>query len=287
MIDGDGVATVWTTLPPIGQGVETTFAQIAADELGLDVGAVRIARSDTSVGALHGTGTFASRSAISGGGAIRGACTELRRRVLEDAAERLEADVGDLEIVGDAVQVVGSPASAVALGELRGPGDDERYRVSFTFDPPAVAYPYAAHACIVEVDPETGAITIERYALVEDCGTVINPMIVEGQIHGAVAQGIGGTLHEQLTYDAEGQLVSASLMDYLIPTAGDIPHLEIGHLAIPAPDTPNGAKGVGEGGTLAPPGALANAVADALGREFNQLPLTPERVADATAVRAP
>jgi len=167
---------------------------------------------------------------------------------------------------------------------LEGTGE-ERYRVSFEFDPPAGAYPYAAHACVVEVDPDTGAIGIERYALVEDCGNVINPMIVEGQIHGAVAQGIGGTLYEQLIYDSDAQLVTASLMDYLIPTASDLPHLEIGHLAIPAPESPGGAKGVGEGGTLAPPGALANAVADALGVEFNQLPLTPERVADAAAGR--
>lgn len=114
---------------------------------------------------------------------------------------------------------------------------------------------------------------------------MINPMIVEGQIHGAVAQGIGGTLYEQLIYDSDAQLVTASLIDYLVPTASDLPHLEIGHLAIPAPESLGGAKGVGEGGTLAPPEALANAVADALGVEFNQLPLTPERVADAAAGR--
>jgi len=146
-IDGDGRATVWTTLPAIGQGVETTFAQMAAHSLGLDVDAVRVARSDTSVGGLHGTGAFASRSAISGGGAIRGACTELRSRILEDAAKRLEAEAGDLEIVGGEVRVAGSPASAITMDTLLEGTGDERYRVSFKFDPPAVAYPYAAHAC--------------------------------------------------------------------------------------------------------------------------------------------
>jgi carbon-monoxide dehydrogenase large subunit len=283
-IDGDGRATVWTTLPPIGQGVETTFAQITADELGLDYAAVAVARADTRVGDLHGTGTFASRSAISGGGAIRGACVELRRRLCEDAGERLEVDPGDLEVVGGAVRVAGSPASAVQVAEVvAAAADPERYRVSATFDPPAIAYPYATHACIVEVDPDTGGIAVARYVVVEDCGTVINPAIVEGQIHGAIAQGVGGTLHEALIYDDDAQLVTGSLMDYLVPTASDLPHMEIGHLSIPAPGSPNGAKGVGEGGTLAPPGALANAVSDALGAEFNALPLTPERVAAAAA----
>ena len=282
-IDGDGRAVVWTTLPPIGQGTETTFAQVAADELGLAVEAVTIARADTSVGDLHGTGTFASRSAVSGVGAIRSACVEVRRRLLEDAAAQLEADERDLEIAHGAVRVVGSPASAVAFGELT-TSDPGRFRVSATFDPPAVAYPYATHAAIVEVDPETGGVEIKRYVIVEDCGVLINPLIVEGQIHGAVAQGIGGTLLEDFQYSAAAQPLSASLMDYLIPTASDMPPLEVGHLCTPAPGSPNGAKGVGEGGTLAPPGALTNAVADALGAElFTKLPLTPERVAVAGA----
>ncbi len=287
VLDDRARATVWTTLPAIGQGVETTFAQMTADELGIDLADVAVARADTAVGDLHGTGAFASRTAIAGGGAIRDACAELRRRLREDAGERLEADPGDLEIVGGEVRVAGSPASRVPVAEIvAAAADATRYRVSATFDPPAIAYPYATHACEVEVDAETGAIAVTRYVIVEDCGTVINPTIVEGQIHGAVAQGIGGTLLESVVYDADGQLLTASLMDYLVPTASDMPHLDIGHLAIPAPGSPNGVKGVGEGGTLAPPGALANAVSDALGTEFNTLPLTPERVAAAAARRA-
>jgi carbon-monoxide dehydrogenase large subunit len=280
-IESDGRAVVWTTVPPIGQGVETTFAQIAADELGMAVESVRVAQADSSVGDLHGTGAFASRSAVSGGGAIRDACLEVRRRMFEDASAQLEVDARDLEIVDGVVQVVGSPASKVPIAELVAAADEERYRVSATFDPPAVAFAYATHAAIVEVDPDTGGIEIQRYVIAEDCGVVINPVIVEGQIHGAVAQGIGGALYEDVVYSADGQPLSGSLMDYLVPTAGDLPNLEIGHLCIPAPGSPNGAKGVGEGGTLAPPGALANAVADALGAELNGLPLTPERVATA------
>jgi carbon-monoxide dehydrogenase large subunit len=283
-LDGEGAVTVWTTLPPIGQGVETTFAQIAADELGIEPGSVRIARADTSVGALNGTGTFASRSAISGGGAIRDACAELVRRLREDAAERLEADPGDIEIAAGEAHVAGSPASAVRVAELvAAAGSAERYRVSATFDPPAVAYPYATHACRVDVDAETGNVRVERYVIVEDCGRLVNPLIVDGQVHGAVAQGLGGTLLEAVVYDAEAQPLTASLMDYLVPTAAEMPVLRVEHLETPAPETPNGAKGVGEGGTLGPPGAVTNAVCDALGVEINELPLTPELVAAAGA----
>jgi carbon-monoxide dehydrogenase large subunit len=135
----------------------------------------------------------------------------------------------------------------------------------------------------VEVDPDTGHVELLRYVVAEDCGTVINPQIVEGQAHGAIAQGIGGALFESLIYDAGGQLLTTSLMDYLVPTAMELPEVEIDHLEIPSPDSANGAKGVGEGGTLAPTAAIANAVGDALGVEFNELPLTPERVREAAA----
>jgi aerobic carbon-monoxide dehydrogenase large subunit len=285
----DGRVTIWTTLPAIGQGSETTFAQLVADELGVDAERVTIARPDTSVGKLHGTGTFASRSAVSGAGAILEAGAEVRRRLLEDAGAHLEIDPADLEIERGEVRVVGSPAHSVSFGELVAQSQDpDRYRVSAQYDPPALAYPYATHVCVVEVDAGTGHIAILRYVIVEDCGTVINPLIVEGQVHGATAQGIGGALFEELVYGEDGQLLTASLMDYLVPTASELPVFEVDHLAIPSPDSPTGAKGVGEGGTLGPPGALANAVGDALGHEFNELPLRPEPVAAAAraALRA-
>jgi carbon-monoxide dehydrogenase large subunit len=282
-LNGDGKVHVWTTLPAIGQGVATTFAQITADELGVPPDHVVIEAVDTAVGDLDGTGAFASRSAISGGGAVVQSAATVRRRLLDDASLQLEAPPEELQIEGDVVKVRGSEVRRVPISRLIDESEPGRYRVSSTFDPPAVAYPYATHACVVRVDPETGAVAILRYVVVEDCGTLINPMIVDGQVHGATAQGIGGTLFEALIYDQEGQLQTGSLLDYLIPTAAEMPDLQVSHLETPAPEAPNGAKGVGEGGTLAPPGAVTNAVADALGVELNELPLTPERVSKAAA----
>ncbi|HZQ63947.1 MAG TPA: xanthine dehydrogenase family protein molybdopterin-binding subunit [Gaiellaceae bacterium] len=273
----DGTATVWTTTPAIGQGSTTTLAQVVADAVGLELDRVKVERSDTAVGALTGTGSFASRSAVSAGGAVVEAGTEVRRRLLEDAAEALEAAVGDLELVDGFVRVVGSVQPAVAIRDLLAQAPD-RYRVSAHWDPPAVAYPYATHACVVEVDPETGGVEILRYAIAEDCGRVINPQIVEGQIHGATAQGIGEALYEQIVYDEEGQMQNASFMDYLVPTATEIPALRVAHLETPSPTNVWGFKGVGEGGTVGAPGAVANAVSDAVGGELNELPLTPELV---------
>jgi carbon-monoxide dehydrogenase large subunit len=272
----DGGLDLWTTLPTNGQGLHTTFAQLVAQSVGVEPAVVDVHRPDTGVGGLSGTGTFASRSAIAGGGAIQAAAAELRARLLEDAATRLESSPDDLELAAGAVRIVGS-SRAIPLVELAA-GAGDRYRISEHYDPLAVAYPYATHACIVEVDAETGGVAIQRYVVVEDCGTLINPAIAEGQTHGATAQGIGGTLFEEIVYDADAQVLTGSFADYLLPTASDLPDFEVSHLEIPAPDSPFGAKGVGEGGTLAPPGAIANAVADALGVELNELPLTPERV---------
>ena len=273
----DGRARVWTTLPTNGQGLTTTFAQLVAETIGLEFVAVSVEAPDSSVGQLHGTGTYASRSAIAGGGAIKGAASKLRERLLEDGAARLEVGARDLEVAGGAVRVVGAPERGVPIGELVG-ANAERFRLSEHYDPPAVSYPYATHACRLEVDPETGGIEFDSYVIVEDCGTLINPLIVEGQTHGATAQGVGGAVYESIAYDDAGQLQNASLMDYLVPTASDVPELRVTHLEIPAPDTAYGAKGVGEGGTLGPPAAIANAVSDALDVEMNELLLSPERV---------
>jgi aerobic carbon-monoxide dehydrogenase large subunit len=281
----DGKATVWTTLPSMGQGLSTTFAQLVAEALGLRVEDVEVARPDTTVGGLEGTGSLASRSAIAGGGAIQGACAVVRGRLLEDAAARLEVATADLEVVESAVRVVGAPDRAVRVAELAEAAPDGRYQAGELFDPPEICYPYATHACVVEVDAETGRVELLRYVIVEDCGTVINPLIVEGQTHGATAQGIAGTLYEEVAYDEDGNLVNASLMDYLVPTAAEMPDFEVRHLETPSPDSPNGVKGAGEGGTLAPPGAIANAVSNALGVELNELPLTPERVRAAARER--
>jgi aerobic carbon-monoxide dehydrogenase large subunit len=280
----DGRVTVWTSLPAIGQGVATTFAQLTAAALGVKTETVTVARPDTQAGPGGGTGTFASRSAVSGGGAVAAAAGELRERLLEAAADHLEAAQQDLELVDGRVSVRGSPSRGVGVAELAAEADLERLRVSALFDPQRTVYPYATHVCTIEVQPDTGEVTLLRYVVAEDCGTIINPQIVDGQAHGAIAQGIGGALHESLIYDAEGQLVTASLMDYLVPTAMELPAVELQHLEIPSPDSPNGAKGVGEGGTLGPPAAIANAVSDALGVEMNVLPLTPELIRAAAGV---
>jgi carbon-monoxide dehydrogenase large subunit len=281
-IGEDGEIAVTTTMPSMGQGLATTFAQMTAEALGVEPQAVHVSQPDTAAGPGEGTGTFASRTAVLGAGAIEVCAKQLIERLMQDASDRLEASIDDLELRQGHVGVRGSPSRQVGFGELA-TGHSARYSVEGAFDPGSTTYPYATHACVVEVDRATGNVKILRYVVAEDCGRVINPMIVEGQAHGAVAQGIGGALYESLIYDESGQLVNASFMDYLLPTASELVNLQLEHLEIPAPGSPNGAKGVGEGGTLAPGAALANAVSDALGVELNELPLTPERVREAAA----
>jgi aerobic carbon-monoxide dehydrogenase large subunit len=274
----DGVVHLWTTLPAIGQGTETTFAQLAADAFGIPYTGVVVHKVDTGVGKLEGTGVFASRSATSGGGAIISACGELRRRVLADAADLLEAAVDDLVLTGDGVQIAGVPYVLVTLAELASRARAERYQVSESFDPPAASYPYGTHACVVEVDAGTGRLRLLRYVIVDDCGTLLNPRIVEGQVHGAVTQGIAGALYEAIRYSDNGQPQTASLMDYQVPTADEVPHFTVIHLTTQSPHAPHGVKGAGEGGTLAPGAAIANAISDALRGECNELPATPPNV---------
>ncbi|MEK6443955.1 xanthine dehydrogenase family protein molybdopterin-binding subunit [Pseudonocardia sp. T1-2H] len=269
----DGAATVWTTLPAAGQGLATTFAQLAADELGIPMERVTVAPVDTAVAGLNGNGTFASRSAVSGGGAIVLTCQEIVRRLREDASELMEIAVDDVEVVDGRVRVIGSPGNAVEVGEVVARAPAGRYALTRRFDPPQVVYPYGVHACIVEVDPASGRVRLDRYIVAEDCGRVINPLVADGQVRGAVAQGLAGALFESFVYDGEGQPMTTSLMDYLVPTAGEFIPVELHHLAVPVPDSPTGAKGVGESGTLAPGAAVANAVANALGAECNSLPV--------------
>jgi carbon-monoxide dehydrogenase large subunit len=276
-LDEDGGIRLWTTTPSIGQGTATTMAQLAAETLGVDPRAITVEYADTAVADLHGTGTFASRSAHSAGGAVTEAAATLRTRLIDDAAERLEAASSDLVLSDGRVEVAGSPGAGVAIAELVAAAP-ERFRVSATFDPPQTVYPYATHACAVSVDEETGAVEIDRYVIVEDCGRIINPIIVEGQVHGATAQGIGGALLEAHSYDEQGQLRTASLLDYLVPTATEVPELEVIHLELPTPVTVTGVKGVGEGGTIGAAPAVLNAISAALGREFNEFPVTPDQM---------
>ncbi|MGW1027907.1 xanthine dehydrogenase family protein molybdopterin-binding subunit [Streptomyces sp. NPDC002577] len=277
-LDAEGLLQIWTTLPSIGQGTRTTFAQLASDSVGADFADVRVVQSDTGVSDIEGTGTGASRSANIGAGALHLAGTELRRRLLEDASARLEVGPDELEIAESRITVRDLPTRSLCFADLAKTAAPGRYHVSRQFDPEHVLFSYATHACRVSVDPETGDVEILDWVVAEDCGRVVNPVIVEGQTQGAIAQGIGGALYESLHYDETGTPLSASLMDYILPTAYEVPRARIQHLELPVPDAIVGSKGMAEGGTVAAPAALANAVSDALGREFNALPLTPERL---------
>ncbi len=281
-VNGDGSVSVWTSCPAIGQGVATTFSQIVAHHLGVPIDLVRTELVDTKYSPV-GSGSFASRSAISAGGALISVAGKLRERLIETAADALEANPADIVIAGSVVAVRGSLSTGLTFAELAARAAPGYLDVGEPYDPEETAYPYATHACVVEVDDETGEVRILRYVVVEDCGPEINPIVVEGQVHGATAQGIGGTLYESMRFSEDGQPQTASLMDYLVPTACEVPGIAVHHLETPAPNLRGGFKGVGEGGSLAPPGALANAVSDALGIEVNRLPIQPEHVVAALA----
>jgi carbon-monoxide dehydrogenase large subunit len=280
----DGTAIVWTSLPSMGQGLHTTFAQLAAEELRLPVEDVRVELVDTDA-VPDGNGSYASRSAISGGGALIRAAETVRERLLEAAERELEIHAADLELVDGRVRARGAPAVERTYGELVRASPPGRFDATDRYDPHLTAYSYGSHAAVVEVDPATGAVEVVRYAIVEDCGRMINPTIVEGQSQGAVAQGIGAALLEEAAFSEDGQPLSTSFMDYLLPTAADVPPFVMGHLEHPPPELLGGFRGVGESGCIGAPAAVANAVADALGAEVNEIPITPEKVLEALAAR--
>jgi len=282
-VEADGSVTCLVSFPSQGQGHATTTAQLVADQLGVPLEAVTVRQPDTDE-APPGTGTFASRGAIAQSGAADAAAATVRGALLAAAGEMLEASPADLRLADGVVQVRGVPDRGVTVAEVArrahtaAGGGGARLEATQRFDPPGPAFSGAVHVASVEVDPETGRIAVRDYVVVEDCGPVINPMIVEGQIHGAVAQGIGEALGERLVYDESGQLLTGTLMDYALPTAGSLPAFTIGHLETPSPLTPGGYKGMGEGGTIGAPAAIANAVADAvkpLGVGVTALPIQP------------
>jgi aerobic carbon-monoxide dehydrogenase large subunit len=288
----DGRLIISSSIHSHGQGLETTLAQMAADELGLSVADIRVEYGDTDQ-VPYGSGTFASRSAVLAGGAARIASTELRTKLARIAAHIFEAAAEDIVFEDGGVSVRGVPSSSFPLSELcrivyqrpeqLPPGVEPNLEVTATYDaPPGTGtYTSAAHLALVEIDPETGSVHIDDYAVVEDCGRMINPMIVEGQITGGVAQGIGSAMLEEFVYDDQGQLLTTTLMDYLMPTATDIPRIRIRHIETPS-DTVAGIRGMGEGGAIAPGAVLAAAVEDALSPlgsvVVDRLPLSPERV---------
>jgi carbon-monoxide dehydrogenase large subunit len=281
--------------------METIFAQVVADTWSVDPENVVISLADTAAIAI-GFGTIASRSTVTLSAAIHGASERLRTKVFAIAANLLECAAGDLELRKDGVGIVGVPGAEVSLAEVarasrpgwdhrRPPGVDAGLEETYYYEPPTVTWSYAAHAAVLEVDIELGRVTIDKYAVAHDCGVVVNPMLVEGQIVGGAAQGIGGALLEEFNYDPDGQLLAGSFMDYMLPTACEIPNIELIHQHSPSPLNPLGVKGVGEGGPIAPPAVIANAVCDALrpfAVEFNRLPIKPQVIhqAIASATRA-
>ena len=285
-MDADGGVRCAMSFPSQGQGHATTIAQVVADRLAVALERVRVVPADTAV-APAGSGTFGSRGAVSIAGSVAVAADRVRERLVALAASRLEAASVDVVLQAGRAYVRGLPERAISVGELArlayspprggvppelGPG----LSATVYFDPPGPTFSGAVHVAAVEVERTTGRVRVRRYVVVEDCGPVVNPTIVEGQIHGAVAQGLGEALLESVVYDADGQLLTATLMDYALPRADDVPTFEIGHLQTPSPLMPGGAKGMGEGGTIGAPAAIANAVADAvrpLGVRVTGLPI--------------
>jgi aerobic carbon-monoxide dehydrogenase large subunit len=274
-----------------GQGMETIFSQIVADAWEVNPKDVIVTLADTS-GISIGFGTIASRSTVTLSGAIHAATEILRKKVFAIAANILECSPDDLELRNGAVGLLGVPGKEITLANIAKaarPGWDNGRPAGMTagleetayFEPPTVTWAYATHAAIVEIDAALGRLEIEKYVIVHDCGTVVNPMLVDGQIHGGFVQGLGGAMLEEFGYDSEGQLLTGSFMDYLCPNASDVPHLDLIHMHFPSPLNPLGVKGVGEGSAIAPPVVIANAVSDALserGVEFNSTPVRPEQI---------
>jgi carbon-monoxide dehydrogenase large subunit len=295
-MDPSGAVTVLAGVTSQGQGLETTVAQLVAAELAVPIERVRVVLGDTDA-TPFGLGAFASRQAVIGGGAAARAAVAVRDKALRIAAHVLEAAPEDLATADGHVLVRGAPDRAVALAEIARIAHLETHRLppdlepgleaTRFYDPIRGTFAAGAQAAIVEVEPDTGAVRIRRCVCVEDAGRVINPLIVEGQVHGAIAQGIGGALLEEHVYDPGGQLLTGTFMEYALPTAAVIPSLETSHIEQPAANL-LGVRGVGEGGTLGPAAAIANAVADALRPldvDVDALPLTPARVWTSTRGR--
>jgi aerobic carbon-monoxide dehydrogenase large subunit len=288
----DGIVTLFTGQMPHGQSHQTTLAQIAADEFGVPFEQVRVVVGDSDAVPFGMTG--GSRSAtMTGGVALHGA-RQLKSKVLDVAAQLIEASAADLEIVDGHVQVVGDPDTAIGVGEVArqaasgrfGDDADTKLEVEAQFDGGEGGWSGGTHCAVVEVDVETGLVTIERYIAAEDCGALINPAVVEGQIRGGIAQGIGAVLLERSAYDADGNYQSATFMDYLLPTASEIPRIEIAHLQTVPLDADVNFRGVGEGGMIVAPPTLVNAIEDALtpfGVRIYEQHLPPARILELIA----
>jgi carbon-monoxide dehydrogenase large subunit len=286
-VQSSGRVNVATGVGTQGQGHFTSFAQIVADQVGVDVKNIDVVTGDTDQ-FYWGAGTFASRGAVVAGNAINEAAKDVRRKIFRNAAAHFECAEEDLEVDNGVVSVKGVPGRSIKLGQLaqmanpmRGavkPGTEPGLEATNYFGPPRGATASGVHAMIVEVDPETMMIDVKKYVVVHDCGEVINPLILAGQIHGGVAQGIGNAFYEELKFDESGQLLNGSLVDYLLPTSLEVPRMDLAHTVTPSPLNPLGIKGAGEAGAIPVGPLFAQAIEDALnmpGLELLEVPLSP------------
>ena len=286
-VDRSGAVEVLTGASAHGQGHDTTFSQLAAEVLGVDPNAVTVHESDTAV-VSQGIGTFGSRSMVMAGSAIYECLREIEAKMRRIAAATLEANEQDLRFRDGRIEPIDAPDRGLSFGSVAAraysaPEPDEKpgLEAQSFYGSPGMTFPFGAYLCVAEIDRETGAITLLRFDGVDDCGPVINPLIVRGQLHGGIAQGLGQALLEEVVYDEAGQLISGTFMDYAMPLAQSMPPLRIQHTVTPSPITPMGIKGVGEAGTIGSTPAIANAVMDALaplGIRHLDLPLTPLKV---------
>ena len=273
-----------------GQGHDTTFAQIAADTLGLPYESIEIRHGDTAEGPAFGYGTYGSRSLAVGGMAVRTAGKQIVAKAQKIAANMLEASADDVVFDQGRFHVRGNPGSAKTMAEVAfaaygaglPAGTDHGLEATSYFDPPNFVWPFGSHVCEVEVDPATGDVKLLKYTAVDDCGNIINPLIVEGQLHGGIAQGIAQALFEEVSYDPQtGQLLTGTLADYLVPTANEIPSPLLDRTVTPSPTNELGVKGIGEAGTIAASAAVINAIVDALsplGISHVDMPASPDRL---------
>ncbi len=290
VIDMTGKVTVYTGIMPIGQGTQTAFSQITSETLGVPLEDIRIVYGDTDMCPYSGLASVASRGTAVGGAVLLLVCKRLQQKMKQIAGNMLEAAPDDIEIQVGKFSVRGVPDKTVSLRDVARAayfshhlpeGEQPGLSYTETYDPVTVAFANAAHACLVEVDPETGIVEVLKYAVIHDCGTMVNPALVEAQIHGGIVQGLGGVLMEELPYDKDGRLLATDFTQYHLPRAAGIPEIQIGHMETPSPNIPGGFKGAGEGGIIGSPAAIANAVADAIapfGVTVTATPLTPNNV---------
>jgi carbon-monoxide dehydrogenase large subunit len=285
-IEQSGTVMVYTGSSPHGQGEETTFAQIVAEEYGIPVDNVMIMHGDTD-STPEGRGTYGSRTTAVGGSAVYTAAQRLKEKMKQIAAHMLEASASDVTLEDGKFSVAGSPQKSVSFAEVAltanlsntlAPGIEPGLETTVFWEPDACVFPFGTHICVVEVDKDTGEAEITRFIAVDDCGRQINPLLVQGQVHGGIAQGVGQAMIEGVVYGEDGQLLTGTLLDYAMPIASELPNFELDHTITLTPVNPLGVKGVGEAGTIGSTPAVASAIADALGVAHVDMPFKPEKL---------